>query len=154
MSITVAAEIAGHGLFAGVSDSIAGVLAALSSQREAKIGEVLFRVGDAAERFFIVRRGLVSIELYAPGRVPIVVEQVDDGDVIGWSWLVPPYRWRFDARVAEPTSLFSIDAAALREQLDEDPALGYAVTKRFLPVMARRLSSARERLVESITEPA
>jgi CRP-like cAMP-binding protein len=144
----------GQGFFAGVPERVAATLGELTSERKAGIDELLFRQGDAADRFFLVKSGLVAIELYAPGRDPIVVEQVYDGDVVGWSWLVPPYRWSFDARAVEPSSLIDIDAASLRERFAADPILGYEVIRRFVPVMARRLSSARERLVECVTEPS
>jgi CRP-like cAMP-binding protein len=144
----------GQGFFAGVPERVAAAIGELTSERKAGIGELLFRQGDPADRFFLVKSGLVAIELYAPGRDPIVVEQVYDGDVVGWSWLVPPYRWSFDARAVEPSSLIDIDAAALRERFGVDPILGYEVIRRFVPVMARRLSSARERLVECVTDPS
>ena len=143
-----------QGFFAGVPERVAAAIGELTSERKAAIGELLFRQGDAADRFYLVKSGLVAVELYAPGRDPIVVEQVYDGDVVGWSWLVPPYRWSFDARAVEPSSLIDIDAAALRERFGVDPILGYEVMRRFIPVMARRLSSARERLVECVTEPS
>ncbi|MGP6190361.1 MAG: Crp/Fnr family transcriptional regulator [Vulcanimicrobiaceae bacterium] len=143
-----------QGFFAGVPEQVAAALAELTSERKADIDELLFRQGDPADRFFLVKSGLVAIELYAPGRDPIVVEQVYDGDVVGWSWLIPPYRWSFDARAVEPSSLIEIDAATLRERFALDPILGYEVIRRFAPVMARRLSSARERLVECVTEPS
>jgi CRP-like cAMP-binding protein len=150
----MASLLEGQGFFAGVSEGVAATIGELTSERKAGIDELLFRQGDPAERFFLVKSGLVAVELYAPGRDPIVVEQVYDGDVVGWSWLVPPYRWSFDARAVEPSSLIEIDAAALRERFGVDPILGFEVMRRFIPVMARRLSSARERLVECVTEPS
>jgi CRP/FNR family cyclic AMP-dependent transcriptional regulator len=143
-----------QGFFAGLPERIAAAIGELTSERKASMNELLFRQGEAADRFFLVQRGMVAVEVYAPGRDPIVVEQVDEGEVVGWSWLVPPYRWSFDARSVEPSSLIEIDAGALRERFEADPALGYEVMKRFVPVMASRLSSARERLVECVSEPA
>jgi CRP-like cAMP-binding protein len=151
---SMAMLLEGQGFFAGVPERVASTLGALTSERKAGIDELLFRQGDRADHFYLVRNGLVAIEVYAPGRDPIVVEQVYDGDVVGWSWLVSPYRWSFDARAVEPSSLIDIDAAALRARFADDPALGFEVMRRFIPVMARRLSSARERLVECVSEPA
>jgi len=150
----MAGLVAGQEFFAGIPDRVAATIGEFTSERKAGLGELLFRQGDPANRFFLVKSGLVAVELYAPGRDPIVVEQVYEGDVVGWSWLVAPYRWSFDARVVEPSSLIGIDGHALRERFAADPALGYEVMKRFVPVMARRLASARERLVEYVTEPS
>jgi CRP/FNR family transcriptional regulator, cyclic AMP receptor protein len=150
---SMASVVEAQSFFAGVPERVAAAIGELTTERKADIDELLFRQGESADRFLVVKSGRVAIELYAPGRDPIVVEHVYDGDVVGWSWLVPPYRWGFDARAVEPSSLLEVDAAALRERFSSDPVLGYEVMRRFLPVMARRLSGARERLVECLTEP-
>ena len=77
-----------------------------------------------------------------------VVDTVDEGEVVGWSWLVPPYRWFFDARAVEEVSAVSVDAACLRAKCDQDPALGYALMQRVARVMYQRLQSARVRLLD------
>ncbi len=153
MNGSTADLLEGQGFFAGVPRHVAGVISALATERKMRIGELLFRQGELADRFALVRNGRVAVELYAPGRDPIVVEHVYDGDVVGWSWLVPPFRWSFDARAVEPSSLIEIDAAALRERFSTDPILGYEVIRRFMPVIARQIASARERLIECVTEP-
>ena len=154
MNASTADLLEAQGFFAGVPERVADAIRVLATERKVRIGELLFRQGEPANRFYLVRSGRVAVELYAPGRDPIVVEHVYDGDVVGWSWLVQPFRWSFDARAVEPSSLIDVDAAALREQFSTDPILGYEVIRRFVPVIARRLSSARERLVECVTEPA
>jgi CRP/FNR family transcriptional regulator, cyclic AMP receptor protein len=138
--------------FAGIPDRFVATIGELASERRADIDELLWRQGQRADRFYLVKTGRIAIEQYAPGRDPIVVDQASEGDVVGWSWLVAPYRWTFDARAVEPSSLIDIDAAALRDRFGVDPILGYEVMQRFFPVMGRRLSSALERLVECITE--
>ena len=87
-------------------------------------GEYLFREGEPADRFYVVRHGRVALEVHDPARRRWSLDTVDDGDVVGWSWLVPPYRWIFDARAVEPTSAVAFDGACLRGKCDEDPALG------------------------------
>jgi CRP/FNR family transcriptional regulator, cyclic AMP receptor protein len=132
---------------------VADAIRALATERKVQIGELLFRHGEPADRFDLVCSGRVALELYAPGRDPMVVEHVYDGDVVGWSWLVPPFRWSFDARAVEPSLLIEVDAAALRERFSSDPILGYEVIRRFIPAIARQIASARERLIECVTEP-
>jgi CRP-like cAMP-binding protein len=149
---TIAGLFEGKGFFTGLPQPFAEIITDLATDHEVKGGKLLFRHGEPADRFYLVRQGLVAIELYAPGRDPIVVEHVENDDVVGWSWLVAPYRWNFDARAVEPTALIGVDAPALRARCNAEPAFGYEIVRRFIPVMAHRLSSARERLVESVTE--
>jgi CRP-like cAMP-binding protein len=143
-----------QGFLSGVSDSIAATLGEFTTKRKTDIDELLFGQGGSADIFYLVEDGLVAIELYAHGRERVVVEHVADGDLVGWSWLIPPYHWQFDARAVEPTTLIEIDAAALRARFETDPRLGYEIMRRFIPVMARRLASARERLVECVSDPS
>ena len=83
-----------------------------------------------------------------PGQPERVVDTVDEGAVVGWSWLVPPYQWFFDARAVQEVSAVAMDASCLRAKCDEDPALGYALMQRVAGVMYHRLQSARVRLLD------
>src|SRR5512141_2751205 len=65
-------------------------------------GEHLFRTGTAADTFYVLRHGSVALDLFVPPRGSIVIETIDAGAIVGWSWLFPPYRWHFDARAATP----------------------------------------------------
>jgi CRP-like cAMP-binding protein len=145
---TVTALLERHRFFAGIPERMAVTIGEFALERKYAMEEMSLRQGEPADNVYLVCSGLVSVELYAPGRDPVVVEGLGAGDVVGWSWLCPPYRWSFDARAVEPSTLIDIDAAGLRARFEVDPALGYEVLRRFVPVMARRLSSARERMVE------
>ncbi len=111
-------------------------------------GETLFREGEPADVFYLVRRGRVALELYVPARGPITVETVDAGDVVGWSWLFPPYTWHFDARAVGPVRAIAVDGACIREKCDDDPALGYELMRRFSAVLLDRLNATQLRLVD------
>lgn len=119
-----------------------------------KPGEYIFREGDAAQKFYLIRHGLVSLEIHVPQSSPIVVETLEEGEIFGWSWLVPPYRWSNDARAAEQVRLIEIDGACLRNKMENDRALGYEIYKRFVPIMGKRLATNRLRIVELAMEPA
>ncbi len=108
----------------------------------------LFREGDPADRFFLIREGKVAIEIAAPPRGSIVVETVDAGDVVGFSWLFEPYRYQFDARALEPTRAIALDGVCLRGKCQEDPRLGYNMTKRFVRVFVERLRATRLQLLD------
>ncbi|MBX9634210.1 MAG: cyclic nucleotide-binding domain-containing protein, partial [Magnetospirillum sp.] len=111
-------------------------------------GEHLFREGGEANKFFLIRAGTVAVEVDAPVKKAIVLETLGEGDVLGWSWMVPPYRTSFAARARDPVRALSFDAKCLRRKMEDDPALGYAVMRRFLPVMAHRLSAARLQMLD------
>ncbi len=116
-------------------------------------GDYIFREDEPADHFFLIRSGLVALEIHVPQGPPIVVETLEAGDIFGWSWLVPPYRWTNDARASEQVHLLRLDGACLRGKMENDRSLGYEIYKRFLPIMARRLSTTRLRIVELATEP-
>lgn len=117
-------------------------------------GTVLFTEGTPAEQLYLVVSGRVAIELHVPGRGAQVVDTVDECDTVGWSWLLPPYRWFFDARAVEDVLAVVVDAAALRSEADADPALGYALLQRVAAVMLHRLHGARVRLADLHGSPS
>jgi CRP/FNR family transcriptional regulator, cyclic AMP receptor protein len=111
-------------------------------------GEVLFREGAPADSFYVVRHGSIALEIFAPPRGRIVVETIGAGEVLGWSWLFPPYRWHFDARALTPIRATAFDGACLRGKCEDDPALGYDLMRRFAQVLMERLQWTRLRLLD------
>ena len=111
-------------------------------------GEQLFREGDGADVFYVVRHGSVAVETFVPARGPMMIETIEAGEVIGWSWLFPPYRWHFDARALTQVRATSFDGACLRGKCDADPALGYTLMRRFAQVLIERLQWTRLRLLD------
>jgi CRP-like cAMP-binding protein len=111
-------------------------------------GSYLFREGEAADQFFILRHGQLALEIFAPGRGPLVVDTVGEGEVAGVSWLFPPHRWEFDGRAVVATRAVALDGACLRTKCDDDPRLGYELMKRFARILHHRLQSARVRLLD------
>lgn len=111
-------------------------------------GEFVFRAGDEANQFYVVRSGLVSVEVMAPQRGAITIETVGETDLLGWSWLIPPFQWHFDARALNLTRAIALDARCLRSKCEADPALGYELLKRFSQVMEQRLEATRLQLLD------
>ncbi|WP_244896702.1 cyclic nucleotide-binding domain-containing protein [Paraburkholderia phenazinium] len=111
-------------------------------------GHYLFREGEPANEFFLIRHGKVALEIVAPGQQPIVVTTLGSDEIVGASWLVPPYRWTFDARAVELTRAIGIDAECLRGKCEADHDLGYEMMKRFLPVFLKRLDATRLQLLD------
>jgi|SRR5581483_11302974 len=113
-----------------------------------KADDLLFRDGDPAETFYIVRHGSVALETFVPARGPFTIETLEEGEIIGWSWLFPPYRWHFDARALSLVRATAFDGACLRRKCGSDPRLGYELMTRFAQVVIERLQWTRMRLLD------
>jgi CRP/FNR family transcriptional regulator, cyclic AMP receptor protein len=111
-------------------------------------GQFLFREGEQANHFFIVRHGKVALEVEAPPRGSVTIQTVGDGEILGWSWLIPPYRWRFSAQARELTRAIALDGLCLREKCERDHDLGYELLKRFADVVGQRLDATRIQLLD------
>jgi len=111
-------------------------------------GQYLFREGEEAEKFFIIRHGRIGLEIYSPERGAITIQTLEAGDILGWSWLVPPYQWRFDAKATELVRAVALDGKCLRTKCEEDHNLGYTLLKRFAHIIEQRLEATRLQLLD------
>ncbi|MEV8523892.1 cyclic nucleotide-binding domain-containing protein [Streptomyces sp. NPDC052000] len=111
-------------------------------------GERVFNEGSKADRFWIIRTGTVDLDLHVPGRRAVVVETLDAGKMLGWSWLVPPHHWHLGAEASSPVRAYEFDAAAVRDLCAKDPALDHELCTYVSGVLARRLRSTRVRLLD------
>ncbi|MGF7120603.1 Crp/Fnr family transcriptional regulator [Rhodococcus sp. BE178] len=116
-------------------------------------GEFVFREGEPARRCWLLRRGRVSLSTSVPGRGDVVIETLAAGDVLGWSWLRPPRVWDFAAVAADTTEAWEVDAVALRDAAEADPAFGYAVSQALSAVLLDRLQATRARLLDLYANP-
>ena len=135
-----------HPFFQGLDAETTDLLSGCAINVHVRPGEFLFREEEDADHFYVLRRGRVAIEVRTAAR-GVELDELGDGDVVGWSWMVPPYHWTFDARAITDTSALAFDAACLRAKCEADPAVGYELTKRFVTVMNQRLHSARNRML-------
>ena len=111
-------------------------------------GELLFNEGDPANRFYLIHGGKVSLESWVKDRGLVSVQEVGPGEVLGWSWLFPPYYWHFAARALEPVEALFFYATPLREECEADHDLGYELLKRMSEVIINRLQATRRQLLE------
>jgi len=124
------------------------ILIGCASNVRFNAGQILFHEGEEANQFYMIRQGKVAIEILAPELGPITVQTVGEGDVLGWSWLIPPYRWRFGARAVELTRAITLDGKCLRQKSEEDHDLGYELLKRFSGIIVERLEATRLQLLD------
>ncbi len=140
--------LAEHAFLKGLRHEHVHLLIGCASNVKFAAGDHIFREGAEANHFYILREGKVAIEIPAGHRHGIIIETIGAGDVLGWSWLVAPYRWRFDARVIEPTPAIALDAKCLRAKCEQDHELGFELLNRVLQVVEQRLQSTRMQLLD------
>jgi CRP-like cAMP-binding protein len=140
-------------LFAGLDPEVGALITGCARNHRFEAGTCLFREREPADEFFLVREGEVSLEIDAPGRRTLVLNTIGEGQVVGVSWLLPPYRWISDARARTVVRALGFDAQCLRTKCDEDPRTGYEMMKRFVPLVANRLQSAYLQLLDVYRAP-
>jgi CRP-like cAMP-binding protein len=113
-----------------------------------KSGAYIFKEGDEANTFYLLREGKVALEIFAPQHRPIIVETLEAGDILGWSWLLPPYQWKFHAHAMADSRAIAIDGKCLRNKCEENHDLGYEVLKRFSGIIGLRLEAAILQLID------
>jgi CRP/FNR family transcriptional regulator, cyclic AMP receptor protein len=111
-------------------------------------GQFVFKEGEEANAAYMVREGRVALEVHVPGRGSIQIATVEAGQVFGWTWLFPPYRWRFDARAVEPVRAITFQGDCLRAKCEADHDLGYELLKRFLREIDRNLERVHLQLLD------
>lgn len=117
-------------------------------------GQVIFSEGEYADRFWLIWQGQVAIVLEVPGRGTMLLETLGSGDSVGWSWLFPPYRWRFSAVATSDVRAVEIDGPAVRALCDRDPVLCAAIYRRVSAVAVERLQATRLRLLDMYAAPS
>jgi CRP-like cAMP-binding protein len=140
---SMAELIHAHPFLAGLPDPYIATVAGCARNVVFEAGSYIIREGQSATEFHLLRDGHVALELYSPRGGSKVLQTLGPGDILGASWLVPPYRWTSDGRALDRVHAFAFDAVCLRGKCEADPAMGYALMQRFLPVLMQRMSAAR-----------
>ena len=148
MPQTLEPLLRGHKFFAGLDSEYLTLLTGCASNVVFAADSFLFREGEPAETFYLIREGKVALEIAAPGRGALVVQTLGPGDVAGFSWLFDPHRWEFDGRAVERVLAVQMDGACLRGKCDADPRLGYELMQRFAGLMTSRLQATRLQLLD------
>jgi CRP-like cAMP-binding protein len=116
-------------------------------------GKFLFREGEEANQFYFLRDGKVTLEIHGAHRGPIAVQTIHAGEVLGWSWLIPPYQWHFAARAVETTRAIALDGKCLRTKCENDHDLGYELLIRFAHIINQRLEATCLQLLDVYGDP-
>jgi CRP-like cAMP-binding protein len=140
--------LAEHPFTQGLAEAHLTTLAGCAKNVFFKAGEAIVREGGPADVFYLLRHGLVALDAYDAAKGPLTVMTLTAPDVLGWSWLVQPYKWRFDARAVEPTRALALDAVCLRTKCEADHELGYQLLSRLTIVMESRLQATRLQMLD------
>ena len=152
MKVT-APTLAAHPFLHGVSPDHLAMLARAASDVTVPAGHRFFADGGHAACFWLIQSGHVTVDVDVPGQGPVPIDTIGIGQLVGWSWLFPPFIWAFGAVAASPVETFEFDARTVRAWCASDPALGYEVTRRVAEVLTKRLKSTRSRLITVSMQP-
>jgi CRP/FNR family transcriptional regulator, cyclic AMP receptor protein len=148
MSGVTPADLAGHPFLRGMADGHLAVLARVCWVAPVRKGHQLFAEGDTARRFWLIRSGHVALDVHAPGGRQLIVETLGEGDLLGLSWLVPPYQWQFGATAVQDTMTFEFNVGAVRAACESDAGLGYQLLQRVMSAALSRLQATRVRMLD------
>lgn len=145
---TLESVLATHPFFSGMDPRYLELAVGCASNVRFNADEYIFREGREANHFYLIRAGKVALEASVPGHGSLTVQTLGAGEILGWSWLVPPYNWRFDGRAAEMTRAIVFDGKCLRDKCEADHELGYELVKRVIEVLGQGLDATRLRLLD------
>lgn len=135
-------------LFEGIPAQLAEELQRCAQEGTFQEGFDLILSGNSADTFYVIREGIVALEVQPPHRSAITILTLGEGDILGWSWIFPPYKWHFDARAITPTKVVSFDARSIRGKCESDHEFGYKLMKRLAEIMLERLVATRLQLLD------
>jgi CRP-like cAMP-binding protein len=137
-----------HPFFAGLEEGFCKLVCSCAKNVQFDAGQYVFHEGEPADQFYLLRHGRVALQITSPGRGALIFQTVGEGEIVGVSWLIPPYRWAYDAKALELTRAIAMDAACLRQKCEADHDLGYQMMKRFMPVLVQRLHATRMQILD------
>ena len=137
-----------HAFFSELSVEVVKFLCQCVSIREIKKGQILFQQGEPADKFYIVRTGQISIQIPAIMGPTLEIQTLGPNRVLGWSWLISPYQWNFQAKAEDDSELLEFDGTAILKRCEQDPQFGYELLKKFAELMAERLDAARLKMMD------
>ena len=145
--------LSSHAFFSGLDENFMQFASNSATELQLKKGDILFRQGEPADKFFLLRRGQVSVQVPALVGPALEIQHLGEDQILGWSWLMPPFRWHFLARAVEDTDLIEFDGSAILAHCEEDPKFGYELFKRFAALMSERLEVARQKMIDQWDPP-
>lgn len=148
---SIAEYLSAHEFFSELSEDALKFLCECASAREIKKEQILFRHGERADKFYVIRNGRISVQIPALMGPTLEIQALGQDQVLGWSWLISPYQWNFQAKAEEDSELLEFDGTAILARCEQDPKFGYELLKRFAALMSERLDAARQKMMDEWT---
>ncbi len=145
--------LSAHLFFSGLDEKYVEFLSASAATKRIERGQVLFRQGTPANKFYLLRSGKISVEVPALVGPVLQIQSLSEDQILGWSWLISPYQWHFQARVEEDSEIIEFDGSVILERCERDPKFGYELLKRFAGLMSERLDAARQKMMDQWNPP-
>ena len=145
---TLELDLSQYDFFKGINETYLLMLADHSSIVTYPAGRFIFNQGEEANNFYLIVEGKTALEVVTLSEGALVIQTLGPNEVLGWSWLFPPYRWHFDARAVEDTKVIAFDGKWLRQKCNEDPELGHELMQRIAQVLVQRLQATRLQLLD------
>ena len=146
--MTLEPLLRGHRFFDGLDREYLDLIAGCARNTVFAEGSFMFREGEPASEFYLIRDGMLALEISGPGRGPVVVQTLTAGDVAGFSWLIDKHHWQFDGHVVAAVRAIGVDGTCLRVKCEQDPKLGFELMRRFASLAVDRLQATRIQLLD------
>jgi signal-transduction protein with cAMP-binding, CBS, and nucleotidyltransferase domain len=150
---TLSDYLEAHPLFTELPEAYRHELENCAVEQHYAPGEAILLSRQPADHFHFIRSGRVALQIHPPHTAPMLIQTLCEGDVLGWSWMLPPYEWHFDALAQSDVSTFRMDARCVRGKCDQDPRLGYLLNQIFSRIMLERLMATRLQLMDVYGKP-
>ncbi|MFQ5756505.1 MAG: Crp/Fnr family transcriptional regulator [Acidiferrobacterales bacterium] len=145
---SIAEYLSAHEFFSEFSEDVLKFLCECASAREIKKEQILFRQGERADKFYVIRNGRISVQIPALMGPTLEIQALGKDQVLGWSWLISPYQWNFQAKAEEDSELLEFDGTSILVRCEQEPKFGYELLKRFAALMSERLDAARQKMMD------
>lgn len=150
---SIESYLASHDFFSELDERNKKFLADSAVVRELSEGDVLFHQGESADKFYLLRSGEVSVQVPALMGPALQIQKLREDQILGWSWLIPPYRWNFQALALEDAVVLEFDGSIILARCEQDPTFGYQLLKLFAALMSERLDAARQKMMDQWDPP-
>jgi len=152
MDETMIARLSRHPFFSGLTTEALDEISPSAHDVGFQPGHLILAEGASAGTLYLLKRGRVALSAHAPGKGHLLIETLGPGEVLGLSWMFPPFRWQFDARAVDAVEAFALDGGWIRERMQVDAALRYELLARVVPVVLSRLQHTRLRMLDLYSE--
>ncbi|MFH1046177.1 MAG: cyclic nucleotide-binding domain-containing protein [Candidatus Omnitrophota bacterium] len=145
----VSAILKEHRFFKDLKQEYLELLIGCAAEVNFTAGDVVIKEGGPADNFYLIKEGLVAIEIMTSSQRALTIQTIQGGDILGWSWLIPPYKARFNCRAIKDTQVIALDGRCLRGKCETNHDLGYELLKRLAQVFTQRLEATRWQLINA-----